>query len=71
MPSHPPAQTHGDCSTPSLDNRNFDFPGSIFLAFTAMTSVGYGTYAPETKEGRVFAFIYAWFTLPIFAYALT
>ena len=36
-----------------------------------MTSVGYGTYAPETKEGRVFAFIYAWLTLPIFAYALT
>ena len=36
-----------------------------------MTSIGYGTYAPATKAGRVFAIVYAVVTLPIFAHALS
>ena len=64
-------EAHGDCSIPSLDSLNFDLAGSIFLAFTIMTSIGYGSYAPATKAGRIFAIVYAMVTLPIFAHALS
>jgi hypothetical protein len=40
-------------SRPSLDRLNWDYSGCLFFCFTVMTTIGYGTFTPQTTGGRV------------------
>lgn len=50
---------------------NWDSSGAMFFAFTVATSIGYGTFAPVTPEGRLFTIIYAIFAIPLMLVAFT
>ena len=39
---------------PDIEALHWTFAGSVFFAFQVMTTVGYGTFAPQTPGGRVF-----------------
>ena len=58
---------------PSMDRLtfNWDSSGAMFFAFTVATSIGYGTFAPVTPEGRLFTIIYAIFAIPLMLVAFT
>ena len=43
---------------PDITHLQWTMPGSTFFAFTIMTTVGYGTFAPRTDGGRAFACIF-------------
>lgn len=45
--------------------RNFDFLGSTFFCFTLITTIGYGTFAPATRGGRLFACFYILVGIPL------
>lgn len=45
--------------------RNFDLPGGIFFCFTLTTTIGYGTFSPQTAGGRLFACIYLLLGIPL------
>ena len=44
---------------------NWMLESSCFFAFTIATTIGYGSFAPATDGGKVFAIIYACFSIPI------
>lgn len=56
---------------PSFKSLDWDFRSACFFAVTVMTSVGYGSFAPQTPGGRIFTVAFAIVMLPFFAYALS
>ena len=56
---------------PSMGSLDWDFRSACFFAVTVMTSVGYGSFAPQTPGGRIFTVAFAIVMLPFFAYALS
>lgn len=44
---------------------NWDFVGSCFFCFTAMTTIGYGKYTPVTDGGKIFLILFACVSIPI------
>jgi hypothetical protein len=47
--------------------RKFDIFGSMFFCFTLITTIGYGTFAPTTIGGKLFACAYCCFGIPLMA----
>ena len=45
--------------------RNFDMYGSAFFCFTLITTIGYGTFAPATTGGKIFACVYLLVGIPL------
>lgn len=43
----------------------FDFAGSLWFCFTVVTTIGYGTYAPQTSQGQAFTVVYAYLFIPM------
>ncbi|KAJ9465041.1 Open rectifier potassium channel protein 1 [Diplonema papillatum] len=52
-------QKLGVCKFPDHRLPHWTFTGSTFYAFTVITTIGYGVYAPVTLGGRVFTVVYA------------
>ena len=44
---------------------NWDFNGAYFFAYTLCTTIGYGTFAPVTRGGRLFACLYIVVGIPL------
>lgn len=44
---------------------NWDYSSSMFFAFTVATTIGYGTFAPVTRGGRIFTIFYACVSIPL------
>ena len=51
-------QTYAPSVGPT-DFNNWGFTGAFFFSSTIVTTVGYGTFAPETDGGKVFLIFYA------------
>lgn len=51
--------------TPALDQLNWSFNGAVFLMFTVMTTIGYGTFAPTTHLGLALVIILGMTTIVI------
>eukprot|EP00754_Rhynchopus_humris_P014665 Rhum_TRINITY_DN14405_c21_g1::Rhum_TRINITY_DN14405_c21_g1_i1::g.88239::m.88239 len=49
----------GVCTFPNHLAPHWTFTGSCFYAFTVITTIGYGQFAPVTKTGRSFTSAYA------------
>jgi len=49
---------------------NWDFWSATMFAFTVVTTIGYGTFAPSTAGGRAFTVIYALLGIPTAGVAL-
>jgi hypothetical protein len=49
---------------PPLIAENWDYGSSCMFAFTVLTTIGYGTFAPTTDGGRAFLVIYAIVAIP-------
>jgi len=49
--------------------RNWDIFGSVFYCFTLMTTIGYGTFTPQTWGGKLFSIIFAIFAIPFAAWS--
>eukprot|EP00755_Sulcionema_specki_P032418 Sspe_Gene.19751::Locus_7208_Transcript_2_2_Confidence_0.600_Length_1973::g.19751::m.19751 len=49
----------GVCTFPNHLYPHWTFAGSCFYAFTVITTIGYGLYAPVTLSGRIFTSFYA------------
>ena len=45
---------------------NWDFPSAVFFVITIVTTIGYGTFAPETSGGKAFTVIFAFIGIAFF-----
>eukprot|EP01060_Flectonema_neradi_P033653 TRINITY_DN5710_c0_g1_i1.p1 TRINITY_DN5710_c0_g1~~TRINITY_DN5710_c0_g1_i1.p1 ORF type:complete len:608 (+),score=69.06 TRINITY_DN5710_c0_g1_i1:38-1825(+) len=61
----------GICTFPNHLTPHWTVTGSTFYAFTVITTIGYGAFAPVTVMGRVFTCIYAVPGIGIVAVVLT
>ena len=61
----------GICTFPNHLTPHWTVTGSTFYAFTVITTIGYGAFAPATKIGRVFTCVYAVPGIGIVAVVLT
>mmetsp|Transcript_21203 Transcript_21203/g.27373 ORF Transcript_21203/g.27373 Transcript_21203/m.27373 type:complete len:310 (-) Transcript_21203:267-1196(-) len=52
------------------DSPNWGTPGAAFFCFTIMTTIGYGTFAPQTDGGKAFLIFYVMLSVPAFLFAL-
>lgn len=48
-----------------LEENHWDLEHSAIFSFTVVTTIGYGTFAPETSSGQMFLIVYALFGLPV------
>ncbi len=53
------------------DNELWTVSSCIFFCFTILSTIGYGSIAPVTSEGRIFTIIFAMLGIPPFCYLLT
>ena len=54
---------HGEVA--DIDCKTWSFFNSFFVAFTSITTIGFGTVAPETQLGRGTCLVYSIVGLPI------
>lgn len=57
----------GDANWTEVHDVHWNFAGATFFAFTLMTTIGYGSFAPATANGRIFTMIYAPFGIAVAA----
>jgi hypothetical protein len=53
-----------------LNNLNWEFSSAIFFVITIITTIGYGTFAPETSGGMVFTIFFAFLGIAYFGIVL-
>ena len=58
-------------TAPNLDDLKWTVSGSTFFAFTVLTTIGYGSFAPNTSEGKIFTCFFALFGVVVSAWALS
>ena len=61
----------GTCDFPDADHSNWDLAPATFYLFTALSTVGYGSFNVQTDGGKRFVVIFAALFLWLFAAALT
>eukprot|EP00754_Rhynchopus_humris_P017389 Rhum_TRINITY_DN14559_c13_g3::Rhum_TRINITY_DN14559_c13_g3_i1::g.98644::m.98644 len=49
----------GVCFFPSREQPNWSYMGATFYAFTVITTIGYGSLAPQTFSGKSFTVVYS------------
>ena len=47
---------------------NWSIVGSMWFTVTVFTTIGYGTYTPQTPTGQLVVVVFATFGIPIFGY---
>lgn len=62
---------HEKQSAPPVSGKNWDIIGSVFYCATILTTCGFGSYYPETPEGRIFTVIYTVFMLSMSGYIMS
>lgn len=50
---------------------NWNFGGSLLYWFTVASTIGYGTYTPQSSGGRAFTAVFGVFSIAYFAYCLS
>ncbi|CAM9822668.1 unnamed protein product, partial [Heterosigma akashiwo] len=60
----------GKSSVPDVSNPNWDLEGSAFFCWTIMTTIGYGSYSPSTRAGKLFVTLYTIVSVPLFLVSL-
>lgn len=51
--------------------RSWDFAGALYYCFTLTTTIGYGSFGPQTAGGMVFTALYTLFGIPLMMYQLS
>mmetsp|Transcript_71156 Transcript_71156/g.161024 ORF Transcript_71156/g.161024 Transcript_71156/m.161024 type:complete len:785 (+) Transcript_71156:176-2530(+) len=51
-------------------HRVWDFPSAFFFMFTMFTTIGYGSYTPQTSSGRTFACVLSLFGIVLMGFAV-
>jgi hypothetical protein len=63
-------KTMGLCNVPDPDHLNWTFLGSSYFAMTLFTTIGYGTFAPQTSGGKAFTCIFGVVGIALFGWYL-
>mmetsp|Transcript_8712 Transcript_8712/g.21026 ORF Transcript_8712/g.21026 Transcript_8712/m.21026 type:complete len:371 (+) Transcript_8712:259-1371(+) len=58
-------------TAPEDDRVSWSFMGAVYFCVTVVTTIGYGTYTPETEAGKGFLLFYALVGIPAFIVMLT
>jgi hypothetical protein len=48
-----------DWESKTTGSLSWTFDGAVFFSFTLMTTIGYGSFVPQTRDGRLFTICYA------------
>jgi len=61
------ALRHGGLADPDATVwMNWDFYGSFFFCYTLITTIGYGTFSPQSTGGKIFSAFFALAGIPLF-----
>merc|ERR1712100_943206 len=53
------------------DAYDWNLPSAVFFSMTIISTIGYGTFTPQTAGGRVFTMVFAIASITYFGYFLT